>query len=237
MNFLPFAIHLAVGFLAGAGQQPPATAGTTPFGNETLNYSINWPSGLSLGEGRMLAKKAGDRWEFELTLDASLPSFGIVDRYHSVAQADFTSLEFEKEFTHGKRKGHERVTFDLSRSMATRETLTPAGGGKTDLQISPGSKDALTFLFFLRRELAQGRIPPPQTVYFGAPYQLRVDYGGAQALRLNEAQVDADRVLVSMKGPSSQTNFEIFFARDTARTPVIIRAPFAMGTFSMELVR
>jgi hypothetical protein len=223
--------------LHGVAAQQPPPAGTTPFGNEALNYSINWPSGLSLGEGRMVAKRTADRWEFELALDASLPSFAILDRYRSVAQADFTSLEFEKEFTHGKRKGHERTAFDLSRSIATRETLATTGGGKTEMQILPGAKDALAFLYFLRRELAQGRIPPAQTVYFGAPYQLRVDYGGVQPLRLNEQRVDADRLLLSMKGPSSQASFEIFFSRDAARTPVMFRAPFAMGTFSMELVR
>jgi hypothetical protein len=29
----------------------------------------------------------------------------------------------------------------------------------------------------------------------------------------------------------------MFFARDAARTPLVIRVPLSVGTFSMELVR
>ena len=54
---------------------------------------------------------------------------------------------------------------------------------------------------------------------------------------VNERREQADRVAVSVKGPASAINFEMFFARDAARTPLVIRVPFALGTFSMELVR
>ena len=46
-----------------------------------------------------------------------------------------------------------------------------------------------------------------------------------------------DHVVVSVKGPKADFNFEIFFARDAARTPLLIRLPLSLGTFSMELVR
>jgi hypothetical protein len=42
---------------------------------------------------------------------------------------------------------------------------------------------------------------------------------------------------VAVKGPKSDFSFEVFFARDPARTPMQIRIPLALGTFTAELVR
>jgi hypothetical protein len=32
-------------------------------------------------------------------------------------------------------------------------------------------------------------------------------------------------------------SFDVYYARDAARTPLLITAPLAMGKFSMELIR
>ncbi len=204
-------------------------------GDETLSYSVNWPSGLSLGEARLQSKRAAGRRQYEFTLEAALPGFAVRDRYQSIAGEGGCSLELEKQFAHGQRKGHERTAFDAERGVATRETLE--GGGKSEVNTPACPKDALTFLYHLRRELAQGRLPPAQTVYFGAAYQVRVEYGGAQRVRVGDEAVEADRLAVSVKGPASEIRFEAFFARDAARTLLVARVPFPMGVFSMELVR
>jgi hypothetical protein len=54
---------------------------------------------------------------------------------------------------------------------------------------------------------------------------------------VGDQRTDADRIQISAKGKASDTAFEIFFALDAARTPLLIRLPLAMGTFSMELAR
>jgi hypothetical protein len=46
-----------------------------------------------------------------------------------------------------------------------------------------------------------------------------------------------DHIQASVKGPKSDWSFEIFFARDAARTPLLIRVPFTLGSFSLELIR
>lgn len=205
-------------------------------GDETLNYLINWPSGLSLGEARMEAKQAGQRLQYEFSIEAALPGFAVRDRYQSIVAAEgLCSLEFEKQFAHGQRKGHERTTFDLQGGVAARETLE--GGGKSEIRLPPCPRDALAFLYYLRRELGQGRLPPAQTIFFGAGYEIRLQYGGTQTVRLNDSRVEADRLAVTVKGPASENSFEVFFARDAARTLVLARVSFPMGVFSMELVR
>jgi len=218
--FLPAWLALASG-LAQTG---------FPFQEETLAYTLNWPSGLSLGDGRMTARRVASGWEFELKLDASLPGIlTITDRFRSVEQ-NSCSVEFEKEAVHGPKKTRETTQFDTAAGMARRATHN---GGTSTLAIAACVQDALAFLYYTRRELGQGRVPPPTTIYFGAPYQIRLEYAGAQSY----GGAVADRVVAAVKGPASRHAFEILFARDAARTPLSIRVPFPLGTFSMELVR
>jgi hypothetical protein len=198
---------------------------------ETLRYSINWPSGLSLGEATLTANGG----MLSLTLEAMVPGFPIRDQYSSRVGARYCSETFSKEFVHGARKGLERLEFDAARKVVVRET---PGGGKSEIPFPAACpKDALAFLFFLREELKNGRLPAAQTLFFGAPYQVRLTYAGGEKVKAGEQWEDTDRVQATVKGPASETSIEILFARDQARTPVLVRVRLAMGTFSMELAR
>jgi hypothetical protein len=216
---------LAIGLClaaAAAAQQP-----------ENLSYSINWPSGLSLGEGSITAVRSGHHWDLSLKLEATIPGFPLRDEYHARASDGLCSVTFEKQSTHGSRIASEKSTFDAERKIVRRET---SKGGSSETPIANCAKDALSFLFFVRKELAQGRIPPAQTIFFGAPYQASLKSSGAEQVKLGDQRVEADRLSVTLKGPASETTFDISFARDPARTPLVIRSQFAMGSFSMELV-
>jgi len=205
-----------------------------PASAESLRYSINWASGLSLGEATLRADKGKEGWDFEVTMDASIPGFALRDDYHSNATPDLCSIELDKTFTHGSKKADEKITFDQQNHTATRQTQN--GGGKTDISISTCAKDALTFMQFARSELAQGRLAPQQSVIFGAPYNVRVEYTGAQKVKYGDQTADADRILATVKGPTTDLTVEIFFARDAARTPLLARIPLALGSFTVELI-
>lgn len=205
-----------------------------PASAESLRYTINWASGLSLGEATLRADKGKEAWDFEVTMDASIPGFALRDDYRAAATLDLCSLELDKTFTHGTKKADEKVTFDQQNHTATRQTN---GGGKTDLSIPSCAKDALTFMQFARNELAQGRLAPQQMVDFGALYNLRIEYTGAQKIKYGDQTADADRIVATIKGPTSDLTVEIFFARDAARTPLLARIPLALGSFTVELIR
>jgi hypothetical protein len=215
----------------------PASAPS--FSNEQLNYSIDWPSGLSLGEAHLKASRskttdAPERLNLEFDIEAAIPGFQVLDHYRSASTPGFCSAEFERNFTHGKKKSEEKTTFDSKTGLATRQTN---GGGKSEMDASSCGRDALTFLYFVRNELSQGRLPPRQTVFFGAAYQVRLEFGGTQQIKLGNEQVETDKLIASLKGPSSDLTFEVFFLKDAARTPVLVRVPLTLGTFSMELAR
>jgi hypothetical protein len=215
----------------------------TSASGETLHYSINWPSGLSLGEAALRSDRTAEGtgsapgWEFELTLDASVPGFAIRDQYRSTANPDFCSWQLDKKVARGTRNSQERVVFDPNQTAATRETVRDGKiAGSTELSVPSCARDALTLIQFVRRELEQGRLPSPQPAILGASYQVRLEYLGATVVRLGNQQIDADRFRTSIKGPASDLTLEMFFGRDAARTPVMIKIPLSLATFTVELI-
>ena len=215
-----------------------STAPSVP--NEQLTYSINWSSGLSLGESRLhgaltpASEGAKEHLSFGFDLEAAVPGFAVTDKFASTAGGDFCSTEFDKTTHHGQKRVEEKTIFDPRGNSATRETK---GGGQTKLDTATCAKDALTYLYYVRHELSQGRLPQPTTVYFGAPYQVRLEFTGTEAIRLGDKQVQTEHLTGSVKGQTADAHFDIYFLKDAARTPALVKLPLSLGTFSMELVK
>lgn len=230
---LLIAAVLIAGSAIGAESATTVTATGFPFADEDLTYSVNWPSGLNLGDGHMRARHQGENWYFELALNASVPGFEVADRYNSSATPDLCSLSFERTSSHGKRKAHEVET--VAAGQVTRQTEN--GGGKSEFAAPGCLKDALTFLYFTRRELGQGRVPPAQQILYGPLYSTTLTYVGAPVIQIGGKPEQSDKLICTMTGPASTLKFEMYFARDAARTPLLITVPLSMGLFQMELVR
>lgn len=217
---------------------PPQPSGANVVStakSETLRFNVNWPSGLSLGEGEWTSSQTPEGWQFSFHVDAGIPGFVINESAQSKATVDLCSVELTKEGTRGPRKVGEKTTFDSSALMATRTTLN--GGGKTEIRMNACARDALTFIQFVRRELAAGRVPASQPVYYGAAYQSRVQYTGTQMITSGNTQMEADKLTATIKGPATELTVDLFFARDPARTPLLVQIPVAIGKFSVEFVR
>jgi hypothetical protein len=214
----------------------PVAESTLP--NETLHYSVNWPTGVSLGEATLSASSSAQssspgRMHFQFDLDAGVPGFAVSDRFRSQAAGSFCSAEFQKTISHGSKKVDDQETFDPNSGTVTRGS----GSGQAELSANACGKDALAFLYFVREELSQGRVPPRQTVFFGAPYEVRLELTGTENVKIGNKPVDTDHVKVSVDGPSSSISFDVFFLQDKARTLALVRVPLALGTFSMELAK
>jgi hypothetical protein len=157
----------------------------------------------------------------------------VSDRFRSAASGSFCSAEFDKTTSHGSKKVHEKETFDPSTGTVTRGS----GSGQAEISANTCGKDALAFLYFVRQEMSQGRMPPRQTVFFGAPYEIRLDSAGTESVKIGNKPVDAEHVKASVDGPSSSISFDLFFLKDKARTLALVRVPLSLGTFSMELAK
>lgn len=213
----------------------------TPAAAETLHYSVNWQSGLSLGEASLRSEKltaaseAGQTggWSFEMLLDAAVPGFTIRDEYSSTTDDKLCTSQLKKAVTRGARKTVERVQIDSAASSATRETES---GGKSQYPVPDCVHDAMAFLQFVRQELAQGRMAPQQFVILGAKYEVQLTYAGTETIRVAGDNLAADRVKTVIKGPKADVIADLYFSHDGLRTPVLAKIPLAMGTFTVELL-
>ena len=210
-----------------------------PFQNETLRYRVNWPGGGSLGDVTLTAHKADDGgWDFVMSGTVAIPLVPIADTYKSSAGGrDLCSSTLQREISHGSKKVIEKTEFDQQYNRARRRTLVPAGGGTSEFDIPDCARDALSFQYFARREMGQGRVPAAGKVFFGSIYEVKMNYTGAQDVAVAGKPVVSDHLNVSVKGPASDFTFEIFYARDAARTPLLLKIPVSIGTVSLELVR
>jgi len=203
-------------FLLGAACAPA-------WADEAFQYTLKWPTGISMGKAELRVTQASSRVEFNL--DASLPGIPVTGAFSSRTDTKGCTSEFEKKYEFGFRRSSERTTVDGGK--ARRET---SNGGKSVFEAGACPLDALAFLQYLRAELKAGRKPAGQKILFGAEYTLTLEHSRA-------ADSSVDTVKVTTKGPASQHTFEIDFLRDAARTPARVRVPLAMGKFALELVR
>lgn len=202
--------------------------------DERLSYAIAWPSGLAVGSAAFRARYVDPGWRFEMTLIASLPEIEIDDAYVSRTDAATCSLEFEKHVRHGAKRVHESLRFGpdaLERTNLEGDRL--AGPGI--VPVSGCARDALAFLYYLRKDLAAGRVPPPADIFFGAGYSLKLEYVQTRRLILEGERRLADEIRTVVRGPASEHAFSVFFGRDEARTPLLFRMEFEGTPFTMQL--
>jgi hypothetical protein len=212
---------------------PAASVQIPPVGGEQVHYVINWPSGLSLGEANLSGTREAAKLVLGFQLDASMPGFTVSDQFRSESSPEFCSVSFDKHIHHGSRTANETTTFS-SEGSATRKTVN---GGESSFSTASCARDALTYLFFLRSELSQGRLPPDETVYFGSAYRIHLDFTGTEQIQVAGKAVAADRLNVTAQGDASSIQFEMYFLKDASRTLAIVKVPFSMGTFSMVVDR
>jgi hypothetical protein len=150
----------------------------------------------------------------------------------------YCSKEFQRDTIHNSKSNREKTTFDQEKQTAHRQTEFPSDGGSSDMSTGACGRDAIAFLYFARKELGQGRVPPPQVVYFGGPYTVQQSYTGAQNITLADKKPEVtDHLVFTVKGPKAEFSVEVYYARDAARTPLLIKIPQTVGTLTMELVR
>ena len=192
-RFVWFATFFAT--LANSG-----TPGSVPaFENEQLRYSINWPSGLSLGEAQLGASRqktetdAVGRLHFTVRpgcRSSRLSRFGPLSARKRPVNSARSS--FRRTATHGPKKTDEKETFDPAGRHRNPRDHRRRKVGAEDACLWPRMR--WPSFTSCASELSQGRMPPTQTVFFGAAYEVRLDFAGTQSIKLGDKPVEADRV-------------------------------------------
>lgn len=202
---------------------------------ETLQYRIIWPSGTALGTARLemsgAQMKPSAPMNAMLVLDASFPGMPVVGEFRSLMDGKGCTQRFEKKLTLALRKSDEVIT--VADGTATRKTS--AGGGESTMAVPECSHDALAFLHWFRRELKAGRVGAGGKMLFGAEYDVTVKKAGPDKVTIGGGARDAERFVFQVKGPASNSEFELLFSPDMSRTPLEVRVTMPVGKFRLEL--
>jgi hypothetical protein len=212
-----------------------------PVSAETLKYRLRWPSGVSLGTAMLeTSGQVPDKSDIppppsirsSMVLDASFPGVPVIGEFRSQMTGRGCTQEFEKKLTLALRKTQE--TTIVKAGKATRQTA--GDGGKSTVSVGACPFDALAYLQMFRRELRAGRPIKDQDILFGAQYAVKAVGGGMEQVMVGGKPREADRYTFRVKGPASDSEFDVLFGRDEARTPIEVRVTMAMGKFRLELV-
>ena len=118
--------------------------------DESLHYSINWPSGLSLGEATFTAHQTARRLGFRDERWMRRHSGLRRGRQVSLLGHRGPLLHRARSRTQPRQpaRRREKTTFDQKTGTAHPRHPVPDGGGKSDFDIASCARDALTFLYY-----------------------------------------------------------------------------------------
>ena len=227
---LGWAVLSAAPGVPAAGAAPafrPLTNG------EKLTYKLIWPSGVSLGEAVMEASPSGAETHFQVTVEINLPQYALRHSSSSVAAGEaLCSLRFHQETGEGAKKWwEESVEFD----QAAHEVHRTRDGQSTTASIAACAQDPLTFIYYFRSRLAEGKPPDSGTLYRGENFNVRVRKAGTETVAFRGQQRTAEKYVVTFPSQNQEMTIELWISTDAERVPVRIRVPSPLAVFTAEL--
>ena len=227
---------LLLGFPANLSAQSASSTWAPLASGERLLFNLLWPSGITLGEAVLEASRTDEGIRLVATVAAALPQHHIAYTFTSLADEQLCSVQFRETLREGKNTRETSFEFD-QRNHLVRRTRA---GQTTESPIPACARDPLALLYHFRRQLAFSQLPvgTPEAVgvfHLGEDYSVRYEAITPETVKLGTKQWEGDRFLVTARGSDGEHSFEMWVRPDTSRTPVAIRVPFSLATFSAEL--
>jgi hypothetical protein len=228
------ALLLLVAGAAGAQEKEP------PFVGETLRYAMSWKifaggiMTISVSEPIDFDGRPAYRIELSAISNDFISNFFLVrDSITSwIDRATLQSLRYEKHSVEGKRVDDERIDFDLSAKVATREN------GRR-IPFETPVFDSLSSVYYLRtRPLEPGAPIDLQVVSGKHAYRLEADVLDLESVKTPAGVFVARKVHPKMKEEGllkKGGDLWIWFAQDARRTPVMIKSKLNFGMLTARL--
>ena len=199
---------------------------------EKLVYRLLWPSGVILGEAVFQVASSGEQVQFRLDVEAQVPQYNLRDSFRSTAtRVGLCSLQFRQEIKEGTRVWEETIEFDQQNRQARRTR-----GGQTFIATVPVcAREPLVFLYIIRSQLIEGKLPASGVVHLAADYDVRIEAAGTERVTFRGQSRDAEKYSVTYSSPNREKTFTVWFSTDSARLPLQVRIPFPIGELSAVL--
>lgn len=232
---------------------PPATAGALPAtppskaffqSGESLNYGISW-SGIPVGSATM-EMKAATPIERQPTLRLMTTAtsnkflsklYPVHDRVESTVDAQ-SLLPFHVVFK--RREGNRHDDFDITFNRQEGHARVIKNGELTFQDIPPDILDALSCLYYLRRQLSleTGSSTVMHIHHNKKNYKIQVKVEGVEALTGPWGTRPAIRVLMMMPIEGlflNEGNIRVWLTKDRDHTPLVINAKVTIGSIKAIL--
>lgn len=230
--------RLAIGVLgillgAALGVARAAAAEFPPFeSGERLVYRLLWPSGIPLGEAVFEVSRQDKELHFDVTLDARLPQYSVRYHFSSVAtQEGLCSLRYQQSMKDGPRNTEETIEFDQTAHRARRTGGQQPGSS----EIPECARDPLTFIYYVRSQLAAGQLPASGSVQAGRNLTVRLESSGSETVSVLGTPRPAEKLQVTIPRGNSERTVAVWFAPDATRTPLRVTVPTTLAEFRAEL--
>ncbi|MBI3894572.1 MAG: DUF3108 domain-containing protein [Acidobacteria bacterium] len=223
--------------LLGASSGDPVARAAPSFSpltsGERLTYRLLWPSGLNLGEAILEASPSATETHFQMTVEISLPQYVLRHSSSSVAAGEgLCSLQFREDVDDGTKKWwEETIEFD----QVAHEAHRTRNGQTTTDSIPECAQDPITFLYYFRSRLAEGKPSDSGTLYRGGSFTVRVRAAGSETVPFRGQQRPTEKFVVTYPSQNQEMTFELWLSTDAERLPLRMRVPSPLAVFTAEL--
>ena len=202
---------------------------------ELLTFDIYWPSGVALGEATLTAKSVKDVLFFAASVEVALPQGRILYKFSSSADAALCSREFRQSVQRSGKFWEEISKFDAlsSKVQVSRD------GHTREFSAGKCERDPLTYLYYLRTRAVAGPRPASDTLLLTGPLKLQLSAHTGENVKINRTERHGDRYVIhyppSARSGVSAGPFELWLDGTIKQTPIAVRLPLPLATFSAEL--
>jgi len=213
-----------------------------PFrAGETLNYSGQWLGMSDVVSARLavLTDSSFDgrpAWHFQAQLHTKNPLryiFAVDDQFDShSASLDLSGMQFESDLHESSKQSTQIVRLS--------PVAAPSGGGVSVVQVPPGTRDAVGFLYYLRAVDWQKTPEVHGFVFDGRKiYDVRANVAtAASSVTVQAGKFTATGISLRIFDHSTELTgikLMLWLAQDAAHTPVLIEAELPFGTGRVDL--
>jgi hypothetical protein len=211
---------------------PPVRAENRPWPEgEKLVFEIFWPSGVSMGEATLEAKSIKDNLYFWAVAEVGLPQGRILYKYSSIASSDLCSREYRQSVERPGKFWEEITKFDADAGKAT----VSRDGRSREVTAAKCSRDPLALLYYYRAQAGVGKSASSETLFLGAPLSLKIEAKGKEQIKIKQTQRRGDHYIIMYPSASGDRSLELWLSDSPAQTPIAVRLPLPLATFSAEL--
>jgi hypothetical protein len=228
---------------------PPPSPGPAPFSvGERATYEVRWlGGGLGMSAGRAtIAVNSGSRGhEYELVAHAETADwvrqfFDAQNQYTTLASADLLPLRHTRREQQGHRDLTRVFTFDHAGRRVKIESGPPQARSSMTMAIPPGTRDALTALYYARSiTFGRDRIVKVPLNDGGRNLILELRSAGEENLAVGNRVVPAVRLeprVIQRVARRRPLELTVWLSRDERRVPLRADVSAGFGRLRLDLV-